>query len=81
MLPIQCKLARVALGWGVRDLARETGMSPATITRFERGERLRERTVAEMREVLERQGVEFLPASHGKGPGLRINPCPAVSQQ
>ena len=34
---VQVKMARVALGWGVRDLAREAGLTPPTITKFETG--------------------------------------------
>ncbi|MBK3800578.1 helix-turn-helix domain-containing protein [Azospirillum brasilense] len=72
MLPIQCKLARTALGWGVRDVAARTGMSPATITRFERGDQLRDRTVATLRHLFESNGLEFIDEADGKGPGLRF---------
>jgi len=72
MLPIQCKLARVALDWGVRDLARKADVSPNTVARFERGERLLRRTVMTMQEALESGGIEFIPQSDGKGPGLRL---------
>ena len=77
MKPIQCKLARVAIGWGVRDLAREAAVSPNTVARFERGEHLRERTVAKLQAALERGGVEFIAEGDGKGPGLRFaDPLP-----
>jgi transcriptional regulator with XRE-family HTH domain len=33
----QIRLARAVLRWGVRDLAREAQVSPATITRIEKG--------------------------------------------
>ncbi|AIB11883.1 hypothetical protein ABAZ39_07695 [Azospirillum argentinense] len=78
MRPIQCKLARTALGWGVRDVASATGMSPNTIVRFERGERMRDRTVAELRTLFESNGLEFIDEADGKGPGLRFRqPFPA----
>lgn len=81
MLPIQCKLARVALGWGVRDIASATGMSPNTITRFERGERMRDRTVAELRRLFESNGLEFIDEADGKGPGLRFrDPLPTKGE-
>ncbi len=57
---IQCKLARVALGWGVRDLAEEANVSTQTISRLERGEQLRVRTTDGIRKVFEEAGIEFI---------------------
>ena len=53
-------MARVAVGWGVRDLAREADVSPNTIARLERGELLKDNTVVLIRTALERAGVEFI---------------------
>jgi transcriptional regulator with XRE-family HTH domain len=72
MKPIQCKLARVALGWGVRDLADVVKMSPNTISRLERGEQLLDRTTETVRAALEDGGVEFIDEGDGKGPGVRL---------
>lgn len=58
---VQCKMARAALGWGVRDLARLAKVSTDTISRLERGEALKERTGEALQRVLEAAGVEFLP--------------------
>ena len=55
----QCKMARIGLGLGVRDLAELADVSPNTITRFERGEKLRPRTIKAIREALEGKGAEF----------------------
>lgn len=71
MLPVQCKMARAALGWGVRDVAAAADVSPDTIARLERGEELRDRTVAAIRSALEAAGVEFI-AENGGGPGVRL---------
>jgi len=71
ILPIQCKMARVAVGWGVRDLAREANVSTDTIARLERGEELKESTQAAIRSALESAGVEFIP-ENGGGPGVRL---------
>jgi transcriptional regulator with XRE-family HTH domain len=60
MIAVQCKMARVALGLGVRDLAALAKVSTDTVSRFERGEELKERTVDAIRGALERAGVEFL---------------------
>jgi transcriptional regulator with XRE-family HTH domain len=70
MNAIQSKMARVALGWGVRDLAREAGVSADTVARFERGEQLRDRTIETLKGVFEAAGIEFI-AENGGGPGVR----------
>jgi transcriptional regulator with XRE-family HTH domain len=67
----QCKMARAALGLGVRELAILAKVSPNTITRFERGESMQERTVDNIKAALENAGVEFIP-ENGKGPGVRL---------
>ena len=71
ILPVQCKMARAALGLGVRDLALVSDVSTDTITRFEKGEALRRRTVDALRSALETAGVEFI-AENGGGAGLRL---------
>ena len=69
--PVQCKMARAALGLGVRELAVAASVSPETIVRFEGGESLRARTVAAIRAALEAAGVEFI-AENGGGAGVRL---------
>lgn len=71
MLAVQCKMARVALSMGVRDLAEAAKVSPDTIARLERGELLKERTVDAIRACLETAGVEFI-AENGGGAGVRL---------
>ncbi len=71
MLPIQCKMARTALGLGVRDLAALADVSPDTVARFERGDELRDRTIAAMQTALETAGVVFIPQD-AHGPGVRL---------
>jgi transcriptional regulator with XRE-family HTH domain len=71
MVPIQCKMARVALGLGVRELAELADVSPDTIARLERGDALKERTVAAIRAALEKAGVIFVE-ENGEGPGVRL---------
>jgi transcriptional regulator with XRE-family HTH domain len=68
---VQCKMARAAVGWGVRDLAEAAKVSPDTVARFERGEELRERTVDAIRAALEAAGVEFID-ENGGGAGVRL---------
>ncbi len=71
MLPVQCKMARVAVGLGVRELAEKSGVSTNTIARLERGEPLKESTVRHIRAALEAAGVEFI-AENGGGAGVRL---------
>jgi transcriptional regulator with XRE-family HTH domain len=72
LLPVQSRMARVAIGWGVRDLAKAAEVSPDTIARFERGESLYPRTLAAIRAALEASGVEFIE-QNGSGPGVRLS--------
>jgi len=52
----------------VAELARRAGVAPYTITRLEAGENLHDRTLAAIRTVFEREGIEFIG---GEAPGLR----------
>jgi transcriptional regulator with XRE-family HTH domain len=69
MLPVQCKMARVALGLGVRETGALAGVSPNTIARLERGEDLKQSTVETIQRALEAAGVEF---TNGDQPGVRM---------
>ena len=78
ILPVQCKMARAALGLGIRELASVSDTSTDTILRFERGEGLRRRTVEAIRSALEAAGVEFIP-ENGGGAGVRLRKAPPAS--
>ncbi|MDS7598469.1 helix-turn-helix transcriptional regulator [Agrobacterium tumefaciens] len=71
MKGIQCKLARVALGWGVIELASKAKVSTQTITRLERGDQLRPATLESIQTVLEEAGIEFID-QNGGGVGVRF---------
>lgn len=64
-------MARAAIQLGVRELAEAAQVSTNTITRFEKGEPLKERTVQAIRAALEAAGVIFIE-SNGNGPGVRL---------
>ncbi|WP_456304865.1 helix-turn-helix domain-containing protein [Acetobacter persici] len=70
-MAVQCKMARVAVGWGVRELAAAADVSPNTIARLERGEELKASTIEAIRSALEAAGVEFIP-ENGEGAGVRL---------
>ncbi len=71
MQAVQCKMARVALGLGLRELAEIAQVAPATISRLEAGEELKPRTVDAIRRALESAGVIFV-SENGEGPGVRL---------
>ncbi|WP_028754077.1 helix-turn-helix domain-containing protein [Rhizobium leucaenae] len=68
---VQCKMARAALGLGVRDLAKLADVSVDTVSRLERGDDLMPRTVSAIRSALEAAGVLFID-QNGNGPGVRL---------
>lgn len=68
---IQCKMARAALGIGVRDLAALANVAQATVSRLERGEELKPATVVAIRSALEAAGVQFIE-ENGGGAGVRL---------
>jgi predicted transcriptional regulator len=67
----QCKMARAALGLGVRDLAALADVAQATVSRLERGEELKPATVETIRTALEQAGVQFIE-ENGGGAGVRL---------
>ena len=67
--PVQSKMARVAVGWGVRELATKAGLSTNTVARFERGEALKPATLSAIRAALEAAGVAF---TNGDEPGVKL---------
>lgn len=70
MEPIQCRMARAALGLRAIDLAAEAQVAPNTVRRFEAGDDARQSSVKAIRKALEAKGVVFLE-DNGDGPGVR----------
>jgi predicted transcriptional regulator len=64
-------MARAALEIGVKELAEKASVSTNTIVRLERGEALKDRTIAAIRAALESAGVELI-AENGGGAGVRL---------
>jgi len=71
MLPVQCRMARAALGLKIVELAELAKMSTNTIVRFETGKELKQSTIDDLRLALENAGVVFIP-ENGDGPGIRL---------
>ena len=71
MTRAQLKMARAALGWGVRDLAKKAGVAATTVSRYENGADAYGDTLAKLQRALEAGGVIFLN-ENGDGPGVRL---------
>jgi transcriptional regulator with XRE-family HTH domain len=70
MKPIQLRMARAAVGWGVRELAEKAGITANTVTRIENGADAKQSTMDKLRAALEAAGVEF---TNGEQPGVRLS--------
>ena len=55
----QCKMARMATDWGVRELAVAAAVSANTISRFENGGKANVSTLKLIRQAFEAAGVRF----------------------
>jgi transcriptional regulator with XRE-family HTH domain len=73
MRPVQLKMARAAVGWGVRELAKKAGVTANTVTRIENGADAKQSTMD--RRALEAAGIEFIQ-ENGGGPGVRLRKRP-----
>jgi transcriptional regulator with XRE-family HTH domain len=69
--PEQIRMARAALKWGVRDLAKKSGIAANTISRIENGAGSYAATLAQLQATFEKAGIVFLP-ENGGGAGVRF---------
>jgi transcriptional regulator with XRE-family HTH domain len=72
----QVRMARAALGWGVRDLGKRAGIAANTVSRFENGMGTNLTTLRQIQAALEKAGVIFIPADSVAGPGIRLRKAP-----
>jgi transcriptional regulator with XRE-family HTH domain len=75
MKAIQLRMARAAVGWGVRELAEKAGVTANTVTRIENGADARQSTMDALQRALEAAGVEF---TNGEQPGVRLGKAAAA---
>ncbi len=64
-------MGRAAVGWSVRELARNAGVTPNTISRIENGGDALASTMERLQTALEDAGVIFIDADE-EGPGVRL---------
>ena len=55
----QIRMARIALGWGIRDLSEKTDLATGTITRIEKGKEAMSSSLRKIRQAFEDAGVDF----------------------
>jgi transcriptional regulator with XRE-family HTH domain len=75
LTPTQCKMARAALGWGVRELADAACVNVNTVTRFESGKKANVSTRKLIQQAFEAAGLAFIAEgeeSLSGGPGVRV---------
>ena len=75
MKAVQLRMARAAVGWGVRELAERAGITANTVTRIENGADAKQSTMDRLQGALEAAGVEF---TNGDQPGVRLTKAAAV---
>lgn len=69
MDPVQCRMARAAIGISIAEFAELAKVSTNTVVRFERSEELKKSTVDHMASVFRGLGITFL-ADTGNGIGV-----------
>ena len=69
LTPEALRAARAILGWSLRDLADQTGLSFSTIAKIENGASPREKTESAIIEAFSRNKVEI---TNGDGTGARL---------
>jgi transcriptional regulator with XRE-family HTH domain len=75
MKAIQLRMARAAIGWGVRELAEKAGVTANTVTRIENGADAKQSTINALQRALEAAGIEF---TNGDQPGVRLTKAAAA---
>ena len=73
MKPVQSRMARAALKIGIREIADAAKVSTQTITRLEKGEELRDRTIDDIRRAYEDAGVRFVEDGEWAGTMVRLD--------
>jgi transcriptional regulator with XRE-family HTH domain len=71
IFPDQIRMARAALNWSVRDLAKKAGLTPNTVSRIENGAESFASSLQRIQAALEAGGVLFIE-QNGGGPGVRL---------
>jgi transcriptional regulator with XRE-family HTH domain len=76
----QLRMARAALGWGLKDLAERASVGVNTITRFENGADVYSETLRKIEAALEGEGIQFGKDDDGSL-WVRLTPAFSASRQ
>ena len=71
LIGAQVRIARAAVGWGVRELAERANITPNTVSRIEKGGDALASTLDRIQAALEDAGVIFIDEDE-EGPGVRL---------
>ncbi len=71
LIGAQVRMARAAVGWGVRELAERANITPNTVSRIENGGDALASTLDRIQAALEDAGVIFIDEDE-EGPGVRL---------
>lgn len=72
---VQVKMARAALGWGVKALGEKVGVAANTISRYENGYDAYGETLRKITRVFEEAGITFIEEEDG-AEGVMVNKRP-----
>lgn len=72
MLPVQCRMARCALGWTADELGRVSGVSGRLVYRFENHGTARRASILKIKATIEAAGVEFSEEGDQVGVAIRV---------
>ncbi len=75
LIGVQVRMARAAVGWGVRELAEKANITPNTVSRIEKGSDALASTLDRIQAALEDAGVIFIDEDE-EGPGVRLRKSP-----
>ena len=64
-------MARAALGWGVRDVAKRAGIAANTVSRYENGADAMGQTLLKLQRTFEKAGITFIDEDD-EGSGVRL---------
>jgi len=67
----QVRMARAALGWGVRDVAERAGIAANTVSRYENGADAMGQTLLKLQRTFEKAGITFID-ENDEGSGVRL---------
>ena len=67
----QVRMARAALGWGVRDVAERAGIAANTVSRYENGADAMGQTLLKLQRTFEKAGITFIDEDD-EGSGVRL---------